>query len=85
MTYDIWMKCFPQSDENISELWDIQPMEKTEAEEFIEEMEHDYSDESWNGHKLYRAKFYIEEHGKYETPCRNVWDFVEIGPSIYYE
>ena len=59
--YDIWMRCYPQSDENMSEEWDLDSMTLREAKEFCKELEANYEDEGWKGHRLYKAKFYPEE------------------------
>ncbi len=59
--YDIWMRCYPQADENMSEEWELEPMTLRKAKEFCEELETNYADEGWRGHRLYKAKFYPEE------------------------
>lgn len=59
--YDIWMRCYPQADENMSEEWELDPMTLTEAKKFCEDAERRYADEGWAGHRLYKAKFYPEE------------------------
>ena len=59
--YDIWMRCYPQADENMSEEWKLGPMTLRKAKEFCEELEKRYADEVWKGNWLYKAKFYPEE------------------------
>lgn len=59
--YDIWMRCYPQADENVSEEWNLGSMSLAKAKATIQELEANYEDEGWKGHWLYKAKFYPEE------------------------
>lgn len=64
--YDIWRRCYPQADENFTEEWELEPFETlAEANKFIAELEADYADEGWEGHRMYKSKFYADEHGKW--------------------
>lgn len=58
MKYDIWMRCYPQADVNVSEEWEIEPKTLEDASKLIDQMERDYDDDSWKGHRMYKAKFY---------------------------
>lgn len=60
--YNIWMRNYPQRDVNMTEEWELEPFETLEsANRFIETLEINYVDESWQGHRMYKAKFYAEE------------------------
>lgn len=60
--YDIWMRCYPQANENISEMWEMPPVETLqEANAIIKELETNYADNGWCGHRMYKAKFYAME------------------------
>lgn len=58
MKYNIWMRNYPQADVNVSEEWEIPPKTLEEASKLIDQMERDYEDDSWKGHRMYKAKFY---------------------------
>ena len=60
--YDIWMRNYPQPDINISEEWEIKPKILSAANLLIRQLETEYADESWAGHRMYRAKFYCLPH-----------------------
>ena len=86
MSYDLWKRNYPQPDENLADEFECFRYDTLEeANKAVNELEERYSDDVWEGHPLYKAKLYIEESVEYETPSRNVWDFIETGPSIYYE
>lgn len=57
--YDIWMKNYPQPDVNINEEWEMEAMTLDRANRLIAQMEKDYADRSWQGHRMYQAKFYV--------------------------
>ena len=59
--YNIWMRNYPQPDVNISEEWELGPKTLKEANKLIHQMEIYYADEDWEGHRMYKAKFYAEE------------------------
>ena len=61
LRYDIWMRCYPQADVNVSEEWEMLPMTLQEASKLIDQMERDYEDDAWRGHRMYKAKFYPME------------------------
>lgn len=56
--YNIWMKNYPQPDVNINEEWEMEAMTLDRANRLIAQMEKDYEDKSWQGHRMYQAKFY---------------------------
>ena len=56
--YNIWMKNYPQPDVNINEEWEMEAMTLDRANRLIAQMEIDYADRSWQGHRMYQAKFY---------------------------
>ena len=60
--YAIWKRNYPQCDINMSEE-DKAPFfsSKREAEEYANKWIEILSDEAWNGHWLYKAKFYVEK------------------------
>ena len=57
--YNIWMKNYPQPDININEEWEMDAMTLDKANRLINQMEKDYSDGCWQGHRMYQAKFYV--------------------------
>lgn len=58
--YHIWMKCYPQPDEDWSEFFgEFKTWQ--EAEKFCRKLEKTYADEGWRGHRMYKAKFYAEK------------------------
>ena len=60
--YNIWMRNYPQADINMTELFELEPFETLYwANKFIEHMESMYAEEDWEGHPMYKAKFYAEE------------------------
>lgn len=63
MTYDVWMRNYPQTDVNVTEAWELMPFTNIgRAKAFIADIEKMYAAEEWRGHKLYKAKFYAEEN-----------------------
>ena len=67
MAYDIWLRNYPQPDENLAETFEegftFETLEK--ANKAIKELEEYYDSEYWQGHPLHKAKFYAEETGKW--------------------
>lgn len=62
MSYDIYMRCYPQPDQNMSEEWEIPPFpDLARAKAFCQKLEDTYYSEDWIGHRLYRARFYPME------------------------
>lgn len=62
MSYDIWMRCYPQADVNMSEEWELPDIHSLKlANQFVDSLEAEYAKEEWRGHRLYRAKFYPME------------------------
>lgn len=59
--YDIWMRCYPQRDVNMSEEWELEPMTLKTANRMIADMEQEYLDDGRKGHPMYKAKFYPME------------------------
>lgn len=60
--YNIWMRNYPQADVNITEEWDLLPFSTLKrANAFIADLEKNYTDEGWTGHRMYKAKFYAME------------------------
>lgn len=60
--YDIWMRCYPQADINLSVEWELPEIHSlTLANMFIASLEAEYSKEEWRGHRMYQAKFYATE------------------------
>lgn len=61
MSYDIWMRNYPQVDVNVTEEWELEPFSSLKrANAFIKDLEKLYADYSWAGHRLYKAKFYAK-------------------------
>lgn len=57
----IWMKCYPQPDEDMTDFFGCGEFKTwQEAETFCKKLEKIYADEGWAGHWLYGAKFYAE-------------------------
>lgn len=60
--YNIWLRNYPQADTNITEEWELLPFSSLKrANAFIEDLEKEYADSEWEGHRMYNAKFYAEE------------------------
>ena len=60
--YNIFMRNYPQADVNITEEWELMPFSNLKrANAFIADLEKTYADPEWEGHKMYKAKFYAEE------------------------
>lgn len=60
--YNIWMRNYPQPDVNMTEEFDLPPFKTLKyANDFIKHMENEYEKEDWQGHRMYKAKFYAEE------------------------
>ena len=60
--YDIYMRCYPQPDENITKTWELEPFTTLKrANAFITDLEKLYADPEWSGHRLYKSKFYAME------------------------
>ena len=59
--YEIWMRNYPQPDVNITEEWELSLMTLNEAKAFIDQLETNYTDDGWKGHRMYKAKFYPQE------------------------
>jgi len=59
--YEVWLRNYPQPDINISDEWCIGKFASlNEANAWIADMEKNYADDAWKGHKLYNARFYAE-------------------------
>lgn len=65
MLYDIWLRNYPQPDINVTEEWELGAKSLKDANKLIHQMEVDYADDLWKGHRLYRAKFYAETSTKF--------------------
>lgn len=60
--YHIFMRCYPQPDEDITEEWELMPFTRIDrAKAFAQDLEKFYSAEEWNGHRLYKSKYYAME------------------------
>lgn len=60
--YHIFMRMYPQADINITEEWELLPFSSLKrANAFIDDLEKTYADSEWEGHRMYKAKFYAEE------------------------
>lgn len=60
--YHIFIRMYPQADIDVTEEWEWPAFSKlNQANIFISGAEKGYNDEGWNGHRMYKAKFYAEE------------------------